>query len=204
MQLDELASHIGISVDAVESIMHQRTLDDNGMSRLNAFVSAVESFFLPGMEPTMNDWYAIESLLMPVRADNKMLRNTRRLRGMTIPAACDASGMSVRSWRMCEEHGHRISDRNMDRISRALHIDRHALEAGMWVTRAKADCAEWIRQRRIEQGMSVETLAARMGKTKRTIERWESGIYRFPTAYIVRLARALDEPVSKARKICGC
>ena len=204
MQLDELASHIGISVDAVESIMHQSTLDDNGMSRLNAFVSAVESFFLPGMEPTINDWYAIESLLMPVRADNKMLRNVRRLRGMTIPAASEASGMSVRSWRRCEEHAVRISDRDLNRIAHALHIDRHALEAGMSVVRIKKQCANWIRERREERGMSVETLAARMGKTKRTIERWESGLYRFPTAQIVRIARALDEPISEARRICGC
>lgn len=204
MPLDELARHIGISVDAIESIMHQNVASDNDMAKLNNFVSVIESYFLPGMEPTMNDWYAIESLLMPVRADNKLLRNMRRLRGMTIPTACDAAGMSVRSWRRCEEHGGRIGDLDMRRIAHALNIDLHTLEAGMSVVRLKKQCADWIRERRTERGMSVETLAARMGKTKRTIERWESGLYRFPTAHIVRLARALDEPVSEARKICGC
>lgn len=74
----------------------------------------------------------------------------------------------------------------------------------MSVVRIKKQCANWIRERREERGMSVETLAARMGKTKRTIERWESGLYRFPTAQIVRIARALDEPISEARRICGC
>lgn len=57
-----------------------------------------------------------------------------------------------------------------------------------------------VRQRRIELGMGQGELAAKSGAPLSHIERYESGIWRIPSAMLIRMTDALQSPLNEFLK----
>jgi len=54
-----------------------------------------------------------------------------------------------------------------------------------------------VRQRRVELGMGQGELAAKVGAPMSYVERYESGLWRIPSATLIRLADALQSPLKE-------